>query len=147
MQTQRHTDRQTVRQTGCESFPELPVSSRWKQREIITVNNWPPRPSGADISYIASSKLTYLQSSEVHLSTFYTCWHFSCVCRWVRSAGKGLCKVNKEPCPTPTLIDLKLKMLTSFSYRGVLSVFSFNFGWINFAAASNVSLSGWLRRA
>lgn len=70
----------------------MPLSSRWKQEEIINVNNWPMLPTGADISYTASSKITYLQSPEVHLSTFYTCWHLSCVCPqlglWGRSSAK-----------------------------------------------------------
>lgn len=91
---------------------------------IINCNNWPLQPRGADISYTASSKLTYLQSLEVHLSTFYTCWHLSCVCLRVRSVGKVLCKVNKECCPAPALINFKLMMFPSFSCRGSLfSVF------------------------
>lgn len=86
-------------------------TSRWEGR--INGENWTLQPSGADIRYIASSKLTHLQSSEVLLSTFYTCWHLSCVCPQFGLWGKSLCEVNKEPCPTPAdrFLSLRLSLL------------------------------------
>lgn len=67
-----------------------------KTGRIINGNNWPLQPRGADISYTASSKLTYLQSSEVHLNTFYTCWHLSCVCPQLGLWGKSSAKLIKN---------------------------------------------------
>lgn len=86
-------------------------TSRWEGG--INGENWTLQPSGADIRYIASSKLTHLQSSEVLLSTFYTCWHLSCVCPQFGLWGKSLCEVNKEPCPTPAdrFLSLRLSLL------------------------------------
>lgn len=71
---------------------EFSVNSGQYEEGIINGNNCPLQLGGADISYIPSSKLMYLQGSEVHLSTFYTCWHLSCVCPqlglWGRSSAK-----------------------------------------------------------
>lgn len=96
------------------------LSSTWLHGWIIDGSKWPLQSAGADIDDPAGSKITHLQSSEVDLSTFQSCWHLTCVLSTVGSVGKVPCRFNKESCPSPTLIDFRLKVLTPLSYRGSL---------------------------
>lgn len=86
---EREMDRQ-------DSFLLSWLSCTWKQEGIINGNNWPLQSREADIGSIAGLKETYLQSSEVHLSTFCTCWHFTCVCLQFGLWGRTFARLLKN---------------------------------------------------